>query len=641
MTLEPGAAATEAAQSPPKDTRYASFNELRTAHLDLRASYSETVSAGGTPDAANLLREFLTKAQKTGAILLDPSVRKAAQGILDYWSAELAGIPDAKTEDFVPFILSPPEISTLSAVEQAPSEGDAPTQRKEDQRILIRLSGTARQWRNSEKQAGYLLAGEALEQARPFAEKDTDLAEFIKASEDAEHAIKRRKRVIAYAALGVLAVFSVGAALFVWQFYTLPQTGKSWIREIKETTSGKTQTADLWWLATFQPWLPPYDLSGTPKLSNIRYPGLRLNAPNFSRVEFSKVKLPKSQLPSASFNGALVHIDTDDTDPDWKNFAWNDFSNAELKLTQFRESQIIATSFAGADLYRAVFDRALLCDVNFSYSDLQSASFWGATLDDRTYGWLRKTAWWVAVGWNSGDFEKLLNPQGQSQPDQAGQSAVNPQASAAEARALRQALRNSDRFHTDIEGPLAEARPGTFGRALALNDMAWTLTTWGIDAENLQATPTPCDAKADPKDALDAASEAICIVEDLKSKGSQDKDYDYWLSGFRDTQAYILMQADRMAEARALYEKDLVRTEADGGMVFRYAIALFALGQEAEATKRFDAAIRGKHYLPSDELQNLKRYIPLNVRQMAYEVIDMTYPAPKPVQTCPAATKAN
>jgi hypothetical protein len=41
------------------------------------------------------------------------------------------------------------------------------------------------------------------------------------------------------------------------------------------------------------------------------------------------------------------------------------------------------------------------------------------------------------------------------------------------------------------------------------------------------------------------------------------------------------MQADRMAEARALYEKDLPRTEAGGGMLFRYAIALFALGQES------------------------------------------------------------
>jgi Pentapeptide repeats (8 copies) len=638
MTLEPGAATTEAAQSPPTDARFASFNELRTAHLDLRSSYSETVSADGAPDPATLLRQFLTRAQKTGAILLDPSVRKAAQGILDYWSAELAGIPDAKSDDFVPFILAPPEISTLSAVEQTPSEGDAPTQRQVDQRVLIRLSGTARQWRNSDKQAGYLLAGEALEQARPFAEKDPDLADFIKASEDAEHAIKRRRRTIAYAAFTVLGVFVLGAVLFVWQFYTLPQTSKSWIHEIKGTTSGKTQTADLWWLATFQPWLPPYDFSGTPKLANIGYPGLRLNAPNFSGVELSKVRLPKSQLPSASFNGAAVDIDTEDKDPDWKNVTWNDFSNAELKLAQFRASQIIATSFYGADLYRAVFDRALLCDVNFSYSDLQKTSFWGATLDDRTYGWLRKTAWWVAVGWNSSDFEKLLNPQGQNQPNQI---AVNPQAAAAEAKALRQTLRTSDRFHTDVEGPLAEARPGTFGRALALNDLAWTLTTWGIDPENVRTTPTPCDANAEPKEAFDAASEAICIVEDLKSKGGQDKDYDYWLSGFRDTQAYILMQADRMAEARALYEKDLPRTEADNGMLFRYAIVLFALGEEAEATKRVDAAIHDKQYLPSDELQNLKRYIPPSVRQMAYEVIDMTYPAPKPVQTCPAATKAN
>ena len=131
------------------------------------------------------------------------------------------------------------------------------------------------------------------------------------------------------------------------------------------------------------------------------------------------------------------------------------------------------------------------------------------------------------------------------------------------------------------------------------------------------------------------------IIEDLKRKGSQDKDYDYWLSTFRDTQAYILMQADRMSEAKALYEKDIERTEKNGGMLFRYALTLFALGDKSEADKRFDAAIHGEHYLPRDELQNLKRYIPLTILHKAYEMMDKAYPVPEPVQSCPAEAKAN
>jgi hypothetical protein len=172
---------------------------------------------------------------------------------------------------------------------------------------------------------------------------------------------------------------------------------------------------------------------------------------------------------------------------------------------------------------------------------------------------------------------------------------------------------------------------------LALNQMAWTVATWGIDQEDLTPKPAPCDSRSQPGDALNAAVQAICIIEDLKNKGSQDRDYDRWLANFRDTQAYILMQANRMPEAKALYEKDMARTEADKGMLFRYAIALYATGQESAAHASFENAIREKQYLPTSELQNLKQYIPIRVLGMAYDVMDMAFPAPKLNQTCPAA----
>ena len=380
-------------------------------------------------------------------------------------------------------------------------------------------------------------------------------------------------------------------------------------------------------------------------------------APNFSRTELSRVTFRKAQLPSASFNQSLIHIENEATAKaaddngfkwndigswfrgppvDWRNVRWNEFSGAELKLSQFREAQIYTTSFARADLYRAVFDRAVLCDVNFFNADLLNASFWGATIDDRTYGWLRKTAWWVAVGWSSGDFQKLLRPQGQEQSDPQGPS-IYPPTDPADARALRQALRNSERFHADVEIPIMETRPGTFDRASALNEMAWTLTTWGIDQEDLTPNPPSCNSSSQPKDALDAASQAICIIEDLKRKGGPDRDYGYWLANFRDTQAYILMQVNRMPEARALYEKDIARTEADPGMLFRYAIALYATNEPNAAQPRFETAIREKQYLPSTELQNLKQYIPIKVLRMAYDAMDAAYPAPKLNQACPAA----
>jgi hypothetical protein len=659
VTTEPETATTAVSQSSPATERYSGFNELRTAHLDLRASLPDLVRPGPGPSAAIKLRQFLAMAQRTGAVLIDPSVRKAAQGILDYWCAELAGLSDATKEDFIPLTLAPAAISTLPDIEQAAGKDGETTQRKEDQRVLIRLSGMARQWRNASKQPGYLLTGEALNQAHQFAQQDPDLLEFVEASEAAEAARKkaidderRRKRNVAIALIAATA--SVAVFLY-WQFYTLPQTSRAWIRQIKETTSSETQTTNLWWLATFQPWTPPYDFSGTRKLANISFPGLRLYAPNFSLTALSRVSFQNAQLPSASFNRSSIHIEHEATAKsgdgngfkwndinswfrtpvDWKEVRWNEFSGAELKLSQFRQAQIFQTSFAGADLYRAVFDRSVLCDVNFSNADLLNASFWGATIDDRTYGWLRKTAWWLAVGWSSGDYQKLLRPQGQDHSDPQSPS-LYPPTDPADARALRLALRKSERFHTDVEIPITESRPGTFDRAMALNEMSWTLTTWGIDQEDLKPNPAPCNSSPQPTDALDAARQAICIIEDLKRKGGPDKEYDYWLANFRDTQAYILMQVNRMPEARALYEKDMTLTEADPGMLFRYAVTLYATNDANGAESRFETAIRQMQYLPGTELQNLKQYIPLKILRMAYDAMDAAYPAPKLNRSCPA-----
>ena len=343
-----------------------------------------------------------------------------------------------------------------------------------------------------------------------------------------------------WASLGLVAVV---VGIFIWQFYALPLKSQSLDPGNQGNHLSETQTNNLAWLATFQPWMPPYDLSGTPKLANIWIPGLRLYAPNFSGVTFSRVWFERAQLPSASFSQSTIYMEADAASsggrgfrwydimswwlrwhrgappPDWATIRWNEFTGAELKLAQFREATIITTSFARADLYRAVFDRALLCDVNFTDADLSNASFWGATIDDRTYGWLRKTAWWTAVGWNSDDFKKLLRPQSENQPDPQSPS-VYPPSNAAEGRALRQALRTSERFHTDYEIPINETAPGTFDRAEALNDMAWTLATWGIEGEELTlATPAPAIPVALPKDALDAASQAICIIDDLKKQG--------------------------------------------------------------------------------------------------------------------------
>ncbi len=80
---------------------------------------------------------------------------------------------------------------------------------------------------------------------------------------------RRRQRLPKVAA--VLVVLGFIATYFSWQFYTLPQTSKKWIRAAA-TTSGETQRQNLALLALFQPWLPPYDLSATKELTEYQLP---------------------------------------------------------------------------------------------------------------------------------------------------------------------------------------------------------------------------------------------------------------------------------------------------------------------------------------------------------------------------------
>src|SRR4051812_47064443 len=116
--------------------------------MNLRSSLAETGHGGG-PEVAARIREVLTRTQRTGAVLLDPAMRKAAQGILDYWCAELAGLADAKPGDFAPLTLAPPAASALPATEAAHQDDPAAQQGRDDQRMLIRLAGLARQWHNA------------------------------------------------------------------------------------------------------------------------------------------------------------------------------------------------------------------------------------------------------------------------------------------------------------------------------------------------------------------------------------------------------------------------------------------------------------------------------------------------------------
>src|SRR5262249_10241813 len=276
-------------------------------------------------------------------------------------------LPGAAPDDYKAWLLDPPDPKQAPRDNKQQSPSDT-----SDERALIRWTAFARQWKDSKKNPGYLLTGDAINQAARFRTVDAGIDDLVTASETAENARRNRNRMIA-GSVGLTGVVCL-AAFALWQFVILDALRNSYESEIKSGETSQAHGLHRW--DQLQRLLPPLDASGTPNVKNIVLPGIRLNSPNFSDVSFTNVSFAGGRLPGALCPDARFSV-AGGVRP-------NDFSEADLRFAQFRGARIQATSFFGANLYRAVFDRATLCDVDFSEASLRSASFWAVSLDDKT-----------------------------------------------------------------------------------------------------------------------------------------------------------------------------------------------------------------------------------------------------------------
>ena len=372
-----------------------------------------------------------------------------------------------------------------------------------------------------------------------------------------------------------------------------------------EAEQRKAQVDGFWWLSFYQRISPAsYDLTTVPKFADLRLPYLTLNAPNFVGREFSNVKFtPGAVLAGALFSGSTIHENTE-------------FIGADLTAGQFREARIQSTSFVGANLYRAVFDLAVLCDDDFSEAAVRGATFWSASINARTYQTLRNTAWWLASGWGSQDLHRLLDND------------TPPAKPLIETIAFRAELQRA-------RTGLSHTAAGTVQRALALHDLAWSLAIWGVTSGVPPSDSCPTDNN-DPRNALDAVERAICIVADKQQYA------DHYAS-FQDTKAYILMQNGKMAEAAAIYQSDEMKSQLaeEREVFFRFALARYAIATD-DAAKQLamdwlkstigdkTTAIADSKYLPTHELKLLYRYIPQELWPTLRDVIDVRWPSTLP-----------
>jgi DNA/RNA endonuclease G (NUC1) len=246
---------------------FISLSDIRIAHLELMRIASaneaadpsmkrsdkagaETAEAGidNTVPDAQTIRDFLAKARRAGGTIERESDRRAAQRIMDYWSAELVTRPGITSADVSPARLAAfagggglettepvgvaSEDASKSGATDIPSGSDTkavvgPVVAAKDnaqpdkkyasddelssdeltERFRIRVAAQARQWKNT-GYSGYLLRGEALKEASELP-RGLDIAEFVEAGIKAETERTARDRlrtrlILVFAMLGVI-----------------------------------------------------------------------------------------------------------------------------------------------------------------------------------------------------------------------------------------------------------------------------------------------------------------------------------------------------------------------------------------------------------------------------------------------------
>jgi len=158
-----------------------------------------------------------------------------------------------------------------------------------------------------------------------------------------------------------------------------------------------------------------------------------------------------------------------------------------------------------------------------------------------------------------------------------------------------------------------------------LNGKAWALATYGIDLA----------------DAERLSQEALTIVRGLAAKPDELSAVVREEANDVDTLAYIQMQAGKMSDALENVKAAVQKTQEYGvtsnDVIFRYALAQFAVGQRDEAIRNLKQALDDMNYVPSHEMHLLKQYIKGEFLANLETLVSKNLPklAP-PAATCPA-----
>lgn len=594
----------------------ASFSAIREAHAALK-------EYGDGPDFPDLLSMFLKEATRSGASISDKHTRSKAQSILDYWSLRLAAIApekslEAQLDAFVvpekPAQDHPATAEEPSAHAETATPQPVPENRpaEDNDQIAIRFAAAARLWRDTDHLKGFLLEGAALALGARFRERDPAIDALVTESENVIRL--RRQRGAAWLAgsllITVITIIWVHSWLFPWLAKSEAREAALYSTEHLSAEEIKSLERRFDRIAFYQRFMPAEKIADVfftgAIFSQLDLRGIVLPAANFVQTKFKRVQFDGANLANSSFSESPVIANVD-------------FDRANLSYANFRSSTLTdQTSFENANLYRANFDYTNLCGVNFGGARLKKASFRGVYLKD--FDGFANSGWWLASGWNSANYKKLLN--------------VNDN---------EEDIQSSAGFQIDLAeatGYLGATTQGTLDRASALNNYALVLASWGLADRSDPVAARPPSASncmtdiTAPEDALAASLTSVCILESPDQRPEDAERIKRLKPVVYDTLGYLHLQRNDVKDALASFElaAEIGNRTGDGGREFRHAVALFAAGRHADAFTMLEYSIDRLQYVPSHELKTLKHLLgggdkpPTELLERVLQKIDDRWP---------------
>jgi len=410
------------------------------------------------------------------------------------------------------------------------------------------LRDAALAWRRANKDKSRFLKTSQVKDALTYGNLDEVEKEFVTSS--------RRQERRFYLGLALMAAVLVGAlplAYYAYRSLYVPWMFDRDVNTVKSDASPAEKRAEALRRLTEWQKIVPNDINLSSiqlkgnKPDGLDLSGLTARSLVLTQATLENVNFQNARLPSSSFIGSTI--------------TRSKFENAFLRFARFDNSFIGSSKLSNTDLFRAVFNGAQLCQVNFSEAIVRYASFLDATFDDGQFPNFENSAWWLAFGWNKHQRELLIKQSANKEPKAM--------------KSFKDDLKSID------EMPWPPAK--------ILNEKAWALATFGVDLN----------------DAEDFVREALKIYGGNGKSVNNERE----IANAKDTLAYIFMQKGKWSEAESLLSDALRTKEDEGEVLFRYAVILWMQGNEQRALIYLTKSI-ARNYSPSHELYVLRNQIP-------------------------------